>query len=107
MSIATGSGGLGSVANYVSVFPPSDSTDVEKIIVMANINPIRTPRCFPDVRGGEVVNCIVSLSNGRLRIVVKFNGRANEQRVHVYEARTIAMATYVEKDALCRDEKME
>jgi len=100
LAIATGSGGLGSVANYVIISPPPDASD-EKIIVMADVSPTRAPLCRYNPHTDTVLNCSVSLPDYKLRVLVNFSVPGNEQSPHNYVVRTREIASYVEKDVLC------
>jgi hypothetical protein len=100
-AIATGSGGLGSVANYVIVSPPAGITDVQKIIVMADVKPARSPRCRANSGAERAISCTVSLSDAGLKIVAKFNAGNVDGGFQVYESETRQIASYVSKEVIC------
>src|SRR5579875_3430797 len=56
LAIATGSGGLGSVANYVIISPPPDASD-EKIVFTLGVTESRVPLCRYIPHTFAVHNC--------------------------------------------------
>jgi len=86
LGIAPGSGGLGSVANYVRISPPSipgeSFDDVSKIVLIADVDPAAEPRCQAAKDSGSL-NCAMSVGGKKLNAIVTFRstgaGRLEER----------------------------
>lgn len=78
LGVAPGSGGSGSVANYVRISPPVNSkemfSDVSKIILMGDANPTTEPRC--EVTKDATHSCAMSVAGKKLKVIVYFRPTA-------------------------------
>lgn len=101
-TIATGSGGLNSVANYITVSPPAGIDDTLKIIVMANVTPAHSPRCRANSDTKRTVSCAMSLTDEALKVVIRFNAEHAGMELGAYESETRKIASYVSKEVICR-----
>jgi hypothetical protein len=74
VGVSTGSGGLGSVANYVMISPSPVSgekfEDVSTIILMADLPPVTEPSCSEAKDG---LRCVASVPNTMLKVIVAFH----------------------------------
>lgn len=100
-TIATGSGGLNGVANYITISPPPGIDDALKIIVIANVAPARSPQCRADSEADRTVSCAMSLTGYALKVVIRFNAGSAGMEFGAYEAETRKIASYVSTDVLC------
>lgn len=101
-TIATGSGGLNSVANYITVSPPPGIDDTLKIIVMANVTPARSPQCRASSEADRTVSCTMSLTDDALKVVIRFNAGSSDMELGTYESETRKIASYVSTEVICR-----
>lgn len=94
VGVAPGSGGLGSVANYVRISPPTRAgesfDDVSNIILMANVQPSVAPRCQVG-ESASSLSCLMSVVGTKLNIIVTFSSTATREQGR-FEERTKIVA---------------
>jgi len=92
LGVAPGSRGLGSIANYVRISPPSipgeSFDDVSKIVLIADVYPAAEPRCQASKDAGNL-NCALSIPGKKLNAIVTFRSTGAGR----FEERTKIVAT--------------
>ena len=105
LGVAPGAGGLGGIANYVRISPPSNASDagtfsdLASVILMADVNPAAEPRCIQSDDKSEDLQCSLSVPGKKLHIVVSFDSGYPHERV---AERTMAIAADVAHNVVKR-----